>query len=256
MDWLSHVLALIPVRGHLDIRCLYGAPWRLALDRADAGEMPYHVVVSGSAVLEDPAGGPPQRLGVGDILLLTDGSAHVLHDGSGVPAVPAQERKTRNLTISENAGTGERLDMLCGRFVLALPHDRLLRDYLPARLVVRGADNSASAAHAGTGEQLSGLVSMMRTESPIETLGGRAMLNALSTALFTLTLRLASEAKKAPIGLLAVAEHPRLAAALTALIQEPGRAWTLPELARLSKMSRATLARHFQESWGARLATS
>ena len=76
----------------------------------------------------------------------------------------AQERATANLTISENGGTGERLDMLCGRFVLTRPHDRFLRDYLPVRLVVHAAAHSASTARPGTGAQLANLVSLMRVE--------------------------------------------------------------------------------------------
>jgi AraC family transcriptional regulator, activator of mtrCDE len=154
------------------------------------------------------------------------------------------------MTISENAGTGERLDMLCGRFVLTPQHERLLRDYLPPRLVVRAPDRSASTERPATGAQLEGLVTLMRTESALESLGGRAMLNALSTALFALTLRVGSESDEAPPGLLALAGHPRLAPALAAMFQEPARAWTLPELARLCHMSRATLARNFQERLG------
>ena len=46
------------------------------------------------------------------------------------------------------------------------------------------------------------------------------------------------------------AGHPRLAPALAALFNEPARAWSLPELARLCNMSRATLARQFQEKLG------
>jgi AraC family transcriptional activator of mtrCDE len=76
------------------------------------------------------------------------------------------------------------------------------------------------------------------------------MLNALSTAMFALVLRLANETDDAPRGLLALAGHPRLAPAVTALFNEPARAWSLPELARLCNMSRATLARQFQEKLG------
>ncbi|MEH2488500.1 AraC-like DNA-binding protein [Bradyrhizobium sp. AZCC 2230] len=76
------------------------------------------------------------------------------------------------------------------------------------------------------------------------------MLNALSTAMFALVLRLASEAEDAPRGLLALAGHPRLAPALAALFDEPARAWSLPDLARLCNMSRATLAQQFQEKLG------
>jgi AraC family transcriptional regulator, activator of mtrCDE len=250
IDWLSRLLDLVPVRGYLDLRCFYGAPWRIDQDRAQPGEIPYHVVLGGSAVLEDPASGPPTRLVVGDILLLPHGSAHVLRDGSSAPASPARERAMLNVTISENAGTGDRLDLLCGRFVLTPPHDRFLRDYLPARVVVHAADHSAATARPGTGARLAGLVSLMRIESAVDSLGGRAMLNALSTAMFALTLRLASEADKPPAGLLALAGHPRLAPALAVLFHEPARPWTLPELARLCNMSRATFARHFQESLG------
>ena len=241
---------MMPVRGLLDLRCYYGAPWRIDQDRAEPGEIPYHVVLSGSAVLDDPASGPPQVLVAGDILLLPQGSAHRLHDGSGAAPDTARTRTSLNLTISENAGAGERLDMLCGRFVLTPPHDRFLRDYLPARLVVRAADDSVATARLGSAAQLAGLVSLMRNESAVENRGGRAMLNALSTALFALTLRLASETADAPVGLLALVGHPRLAPALAAMFNEPARSWSLPELARLCNMSRATFVRHFQERLG------
>src|SRR5260221_750589 len=178
IDWLSRLLDLVPVRGHLDLRCLYGAPWRIDQDRAAAGEIPYHVVLGGSAVLEDAAGGPPTRLLAGDILLLPDGSAHGLHDTSGAPAARVHERAMFNVTISENAGTGDRLDMLCGQFVFRPPHDRLLRDYLPRRVVVHAAADSPSTGRPGTGAQLAGLVSLMRLETSAVTLGGREMLYA------------------------------------------------------------------------------
>jgi AraC family transcriptional regulator, activator of mtrCDE len=244
MDWLSRLLDMMPVSGHLDIRCFYGAPWRLDEVSSQAGEIPYHVVVRGSALLEGPWGGVPRHLTAGDILILPHGSAHTLHDGSGAPPAPARDRAALNLTISENAGTGERLDMMCGRFVLTQAHDRLLRTYLPPILVVSAPDRSA---RPGTGQQLAGLVNLMRDESAVNHLAGRAMLNALSTAMFALILRLASESADAPVGLLAIASHPRLAPALAALFNEPDRPWSLPQLARLCHMSRATMARHFQK---------
>lgn len=248
LDWLSRLLDMVPVQGHLDLRCYYGAPWVIAEDHTP-GEIRYHILVSGSAVLEDPNGGPPQELTAGDILLVPDAAPLKLHDGSGAPPSPPRKRTTLNLVISENAGTGDRVDLLCGRFILTPQHERLLRDYLPLRLVVsafkHGSDNEPPA-----GTQLRGLIELLRGESALESLGGRAMLNALSTALFALTLRAASESHEAPSGLLSLAAHPRLAPALTALFQEPARAWTLPELARLCHVSRATFARQFQERLG------
>src|SRR5919106_1164297 len=249
MDWLSRLFEMMPVRGRLDLRCFYGAPWRIEQGPGELNEIPYHTVLTGSAVLHDPAGGRPLELKAGDILLLPGNPRHVLDDGSGKKPKRAQNHLTPNLTISENAGKGEKLDMLCGHFAIAPPHDRLLRSYLPSRLVVH-AGGGAEATRPGTTELLAGLVSLMRAESAPNHLGGGAMLNALSTAMFALVMRLASEADNAPVGLLALAGHPRLAPALAALFNEPARPWSLPELARLCNMSRATMARRFQEKLG------
>jgi AraC family transcriptional activator of mtrCDE len=143
--------------------------------------------------------------------------------------------------------------MLCGRIIVAPPHDRLIRGYLPARLVTRTSVEKSHAKNGSQGiarEQLNGLVALMRTEAGADNLGGYAMMNALSAALFALTMRVASESDEAPIGLLALAGNPRLSPALTAIFSEPARAWTLPELANLCNMSRATLIRHFQDKLG------
>ena len=144
MDWLSRLFEMMPVRGRLDLRCSYGAPWRIEQGPGEANEIPYHAVLAGSAMLEDPAGGRPLQLKAGDILLLPGNPRHVMHDGSGAAPLPARNRASLNFTISENLGSDERLDLLCGHFAIAPPHDRLLRSYLPPRLVVH------AGAHAGT----------------------------------------------------------------------------------------------------------
>src|SRR5260370_2388204 len=240
MDWLSRVFEMMPVQGRLDLRCNYGAPWRIDQGPGEAKEIPYHAVVSGCATLEDPAGGRPLQLKTGDILLLPGNPRHVMHDGSGAVPLPARNRASLNLTISENLGSDERLDLLCGHFAVTQPHNRLLRGYLPPRLVVHAGPHTGQKEAAA---QLAGLVALMRRESADDHLGGRAMLNALSTAMFTLVLRLASETDDAPRGLLALAGNPRLAPAVAALVNEPARAWTLPDLARLCNKFLPTLAR-------------
>ena len=247
MDWLSRLFELMPVRGRLDLRCSYGAPWRIDQGPGEANEIPYHAVLAGSAMLDDPAKGTPIQLKAGDILLLPGNVSHVMHDGSGAAALAARNRAALNFTISENPGSGERLDLLCGHFAISAPHDRLLRSYLPPRLVVHAG---AHAEQRETAAQLAGLVALMRRESADDHIGGHAMLNALSTAMFALVLRLASETEDAPRGLLALAGHSRLAPAVAALFNEPARVWSLPELARLCNMSRATLARQFQDKLG------
>lgn len=150
--------------------------------------------------------------------------------------------------IDENDGEGERLDMLCGRFFVSPTHERLLRSYFPERFVARSQGETPSATE--TRKQLANLVRLMRTESSQDNLGGHAMLNGLSTALFTLAIRMAGETVEAPTGLLALAGHPRLAPALSGMFRHPERGWTLPDLAMLCGMSRATFVRHVQQRLG------
>jgi AraC family transcriptional activator of mtrCDE len=249
-DWLTRFMELVTVTGKLQIRCALGAPWAKKYTQAGAQEIPYHVVLTGRALLENSENGATYELRAGDVVLLPHGSAHVLHDGSGTAPVPSRERASGSLLVSENGGTGEALDMLCGRFFVAPPHDRLIRSYLPSELVVRTEDLCVATQSLPQAERLSRLVALMRAEAMDNEVGSGAILNAFSSALFALALRAAGEAGQARTGVLALAAHPRLAPAAAAMFSDPARAWTLPELAGLCSMSRATLMRHFQASLG------
>jgi Cupin len=90
--------------------------------------------------------------------------------------------------------------MLCGRFVVAPPHDRLIRSYLPLQLVVRTEDTCIATQSLPQAERLSRLVALMRAEAMDNEVGSGAVLNALSSALFALTLRAAGEAGQARTG--------------------------------------------------------
>jgi AraC family transcriptional activator of mtrCDE len=251
VDWLSHLLQIITVTGQLEVRCAYGAPWRVVWGRAAANEIPYHVIVKGRAILEDPETKAARELVSGDIVLLPHGAAHVLHDGSGQTPIRTQEhRGAAGWVLSENEGEGEKLDLMCGRFFIAPPHDRLIRKYMPANLVTRAQDGSREDGSGSASNQLASLAGLMRIESSGDRAGGRAILNALSSALFTVVLRAASEAERAPEGLLALASHPRLAPAIAAMFADPARPWKLPDLADMCGMSRATFMRYFQDRLG------
>lgn len=250
IDWLSRLLQMVPVRGQIDYRCFLGVPWRLDNGPFTPTEIPYHIVLVGSAYLEVPGRSHPIHLTAGDILLMPHGDTHVLRDASNDDPLPARETRRAAFTMVENDGTGERLDMLCGRFILSSEHEKLVRAHLPARLIVNAMECSSASAESDTSQHLAGLVGLLRMEAADEHLGGLAMFTALSTAMFALILRLASETLGTPEGLLALVSNPRLAPALSALFNKPAYPWTLPELAALCNMSRATFTRQFQERIG------
>jgi AraC family transcriptional activator of mtrCDE len=242
---------MITITGQLEVRCAYGAPWRVVWAQSAAHEIPYHIVVKGRAIFEDPERGTARELVSGDIVLLPHGAGHVLHDGSGqAPGLTYNRQGSAGWILSENDGQGEHLDLLCGRFFIGPPHDRLIRNYLPTNLVVRTMDSHGEEGIVSASNHLASLVGLMRMESDGDKPGGRAILNALSSALFTLVLRAASESEQASAGLLALAGHPRLAPAISAMFADPARPWNLPDLADLCSMSRATFMRHFQDALG------
>jgi len=249
MDLLSRLLALMPVSGRLDVRCHFGAPWRLDEPPAEAREIPWHVLLSGHAVVQH-AGGASTPMQAGDIVLFPSGAAHVLHDGGGEPpthadAHVAHAHVANGITVATNDGPGERADVLCGRFLLPAVPQRLLRENLPAQLVVRSQRDGAAPS-----DRLLRLIALMRDEALDAAPGSQSLIHHLSGALFALTLRYASEDDAPPRSLLALARRPRLQPAITAMFDEPGKPWTLPELAALCHMSRATFARHFEEALG------
>jgi AraC family transcriptional activator of mtrCDE len=253
VDWLSQLLKMITVTGRVEVRCVYGAPWRVAWPQAAAHEIPYHIVLKGRAILQAPEARTPTELVGGDIVLLPHGSEHVLHDGSGhAPARTHNRRSSTGMLVSENDKTAEDLDMLCGRFFIGAPHDRLIRNYLPTNLVLRAMDGNGEGdgGISAASRHLASLLGLMRIESSGDQLGANAVLNALSSALFALVLRAASASQEAPPGLLALAGHPRLAPAISAMFADPARAWNLTDLAELCSMSRATFMRHFQHKLG------
>ncbi|WP_395062445.1 AraC family transcriptional regulator [Paraburkholderia silvatlantica] len=244
MDLLSRLLALMPVAGRLDVRCHFGAPWRIDDSAAKEREIRYHVLIAGRAIVED-AHGAPVALHAGDIVLFPSGSAHRLHDGSGAAPAAVATRRENGVSIETNAGDGATADVLCGRFLLPAVPQRLLRENLPARLVVHSARDGTQAP-----ERLVRLIALLRDEAYEAAPGSESLVNHLSGALFGLTLRYASAGDAPPRGLLALAQRPRLQPAIDAMFEAPGKPWTLPELAELCHMSRATFVRHFDEAIG------
>ncbi len=241
MDPLSHWLALMPVSGRVETRCHFGAPWRIAPGPAGQLEIPFHVLLTGSAVLE-MSGHPPQTLQPGDVVLLPHGDAHSLHDGSGRRTSPAVERPSAVLSVAENGGRGAEADILCGRFLLSAHAAPLARQFLPASLVVRSAPAAAQA--------LAQLIGLMRQEAQEEGPGSGAIIGHLCGALFSLALRRASQETNDAPTLLALTHRPALQPALMAMFSEPHKPWTLPALAALCHMSRATLIRQFETATG------
>lgn len=246
-DTLSRLLHLYPVSTTLDIHCHFGAPWQLAEARRAAGTAPYHIMLSGGALLQSD-GGKGIVLQAGDIAVLPHGSEHVLHAGSGeaVPAFTPTGPAHAILIRKENGADGPASDILCGQFHFDTLAAAALLPSLPAIMLVRTAGRPDFAG-------LQALMNMLRLETEQTRPGSHAVVTQLSSALFALLLRawLEQDESQGQPGLFALLASPRLQRALHCMLSEPGRAWSLAQLAQACHLSRTTFTRLFREAAGA-----
>lgn len=253
MDLLDRLLGLMPIQGALDLRCEFGAPWQLYRPAVEAHEIAYHILLRGTSVIEDGAGAPI-HMRAGDIVLFPSGVGHQMRDGSGREANANTRTPEGSHEFVTNHSLGPQTNLLCGRFLIPVASRRLLRDMLPGRLLVHSAVSSTGEAETPStvppANRLVRIIELMREESLERGPGSGVLVDHLSAALFGLTLRLAGQGEAAGVSILALAQHPRLQAALVGMFDNPGHAWTQDELADLCHMSRATFARHFTEALG------
>lgn len=219
MDALSHLLSLYPVRTSLDTRCRSAAPYRMEHVARTQGAASYHLIVEGGVVLRMD-GRPPQKLAAGDMLVLPRGQAHTLDIGAHV-------------------AEGEFTEVLCGQFHFGAAAAGALPDLVLLR-------TSGKPEFVG----LQALVHLLRDESGAAQPGTCAVVSYLASALLALILRGWLRQADAIPGLFALLADQRLAPVLQQMLAAPEKAWTLPQLAELCNMSRATFLRSFRKVSG------
>lgn len=248
MDALSQLLALYPLRTALQVRCQYAAPWIIDHAAVEPGIAPYHLLVSGAAILVSDVG-PSIPLQAGDIVVFPQGSAHRILTEHAEQATPEiLSKQAHVLPQLSNGGTGPRSEILCGEFAFDDAGSKVLLHALPALMHVRTAGRTDFAG-------LSSLIAMLHMESEAMRPGAATVLAQLSSALFALIIRAWLEQAGGSPGLFALLAERRLQAALLAMLNKPGHNWTLENMAALCHMSRATFTRLFARIAGVTPAT-
>ncbi len=242
-DALSRLIELAGLQARLDLRCQFGGSYAVDHEPAAEGDLPFHLVLQGHCRIV-LAGGEVLPMGPGDFVALPRGTAHRVESLS--PATPPQSfvmQAGGALPLRRNAEDGEphELDLLCGRFRAAPKAADALFAALPGALRVSLAE---------TAGPLGPLVALIRQEVDAQRPGVLALVTALSTALFTLALRVHTEGDPLPPGLVRLVSDARLARAAQAVLDAPGQDWSIEQLAALSAMSRATFMRWFSQLAG------
>lgn len=252
MDALSEALRVVRITSALFFNGEFAAPWRFATppqDKVAPVVSPesehlvlFHLVTDGSATART-ADHDEVALTAGDIVAFPHGHAHELWNGRTSELFPGArllpKLKNGELATEKWGGDGPVTRIVCGYFGCERHAEQLFLHGLPAvlKLNVRcdpaGAWIESAIRHA---------VSEIEAQRP----GRMAVLSKLAEALFMETLcRYMDALPPEQTGWLAAARHPKVGQALALLHRDPARAWTLPDLAEASGMSRTVLAERF-----------
>jgi AraC family transcriptional activator of mtrCDE len=244
MDSLSRLLSLYPVSAALTVRCHFGAPWVLDHSQKKAGIAPYHVIISGTAMLN---GGPHSDLPLkaGDIVVFPKGTVHSLHVmAEGEPSPLRELQGDHVVTLIGNDGVGASTEILCGEFRFDALASATLLLSLPEVMIV----SSAGRVDLGV---LQSLLTMLRLETDAVRPGTALVVSHLASALFAMVMRAWLERPTNTPGLFGLLAERRLHAAVNGMLAAPEQAWTLERMAAACNMSRATFARAFVRAAGA-----
>jgi len=257
MDALSDALRVLRLTGAVFLDAEFTAPWCVVSQGGHSGSQVlaggpnlifFHVLTEGRCKARLAAGGETLDFAAGDLLMLPRDDTHLL--GSDLRLAPTladtlvRPAAGGELMRIEHGGGGARTRFVCGFLRCDERLCRPMLESLPRILRVPLGDGPATAwltslLHAGTRE----------TAAPRP--GGETVLAKLSELVFVEALRryieLLPEQQK---GWLAGLRDRYVGRALAVMHEDPGRDWTVQDLAGRVGLSRSSLAQRFTDFIG------
>lgn len=256
MDALSETLRVVHLVGAIFIQGKFTAPWCYQSPSADTAApvlepgaervVIFHLITEGECFVELD-GQPPMKLVAGDAVLFPQGDAHRMASAPGL--VPAKGGRLSDVLMRRPrtlmyGGGGVATRLVCGYLACDARLAQMLLAGLPpvVRVNLRGSN---------AGEWLEASVRYALAEARSPRPGGAGVLAKLSEVLFIEVLRqYMNEHHEGRTGWLAGLGDRIVGGALNAMHENPARAWTLEELARIAGSSRSVLAERFQQLVG------
>ncbi len=253
MDPLSDLLRVVRLDSAFFYAVEAAEPWSvetLAARELSPRIMPsaehlisYHILTSGrcfGGVLD----GEQVELAPGDVIVFPHGDAHLMSSGRGLRVGPevntsVPDRYPNTVLLGD---AGPRVtSFVCGFLGCDRRPFNPLLAALPRRMHVRGMSDTG----------LGTFTRQLALESGRGRAGADTVLTRLAELMFVEVLRrYLDDLPAGQTGWLAGLRDEVVGRALTVLHAEPGRAWTLPALAREAASSRSSLTRRFTELVG------
>lgn len=237
IDPLSEIITLLRPRTVFSKGISGAGPWGVRYSNFD--QPSFCTVLQGSCLLAVD-GQPPLTLEAGDFVFMPATPGFTLSGFEPVTPEQLDPKVTASSTGDIRHGTrGGRPDvrLLGGYFVFDSPDTALLVTLLPALVHVRGV------------QRLSVLVRFLAEESRERKSGRDLVLTRLVEVMLIEALRSTSN-DDAPPGLLRGLADARLSVAMRQMHGDPGRSWTVEQLAKKAALSRSAFFDRFTRCVG------
>jgi AraC-like DNA-binding protein len=235
VDILADQLARARARGAVFSVLRRVRPWGLEF----GGQRPLtaHVLIEGEGWLEQP-GHEPVRLRARDVVLMTAGPPYALVSDPGTVAVPIADARRQG----PDTAPGDSATVLCGAYVFDGSVAASLLGTLPRAVIVAESDQDPSHAAA---------VALLAEQITRDAPGQQTLLDRLLDLNLVFALRAWWErAGTGAPGWYRALSEPGLRRVLEHVHADPGAAWTVPAMADLAGMSRASFAARFRAVTG------
>ncbi|MDR3496905.1 MAG: AraC family transcriptional regulator, partial [Ancalomicrobiaceae bacterium] len=238
MDLLVDHLTRARASGAVFARTVARPPWGLRL--GGSIQLAVHAVAQGRGWLwfDDPSLEPIQ-LSPGDVTLVRGGPDHYIGHEPGADCLDPEEFRGRHAAdLASDAG--QATVFLCGAYRLMGDVGNGLVNALPQVMPLSPP----------VGDPLRDVTNLLSRELAGSEPGQNTVLDRLLDILLVLSIRASFRQSALTPRWYRAAADPRLKAALQRMHEKPGHPWSVPELARISGLSRAAFARAFGEALG------
>ncbi|WP_173921374.1 AraC family transcriptional regulator [Agromyces sp. Marseille-P2726] len=246
-DRIARVLQTLRMRGVFYCRSELTEPWGLEMP-AIADSVSFHVPTTGSCWLRVD-GADPVELRAGDLALVPRGRGHDIMSAPGIGPSPRVDRLPQqylgpHYSVLRHGGGGRATRLICGIVAFDDPAARELVRGLPSVLTVRG---DAPAMASSIRDTLRLMADELTRAQP----GAEAVATRLADVLVVQAIRAwLSDDPTGRDGWLLALQDDRIGRALEAMHAEPGRDWSLEQLARAATMSRSSFSARFSGMLG------
>lgn len=236
MDLLVDHLTRARASGAVFARTVTRPPWGLRL--GGSMQLAVHAVAQGRGwIWFDDAMQAPMQLAPGDVVLVRGGHDHYIGHEPGAACAEPEDFRARH-GADQLSGDPQATIFLCGAYRFSGDIGSGLLNALPQVMPLTPS----------IGDPLRDVVSLLSRELAVIEPGQNTVLDRLLDILLVLAIRTSFRQSPTAPRWYRAAANPRLQGALQAMHEKAGYPWTVPELADISGLSRASFARAFGEA--------